>query len=81
MSIIFFAMNLQNFNSSMQVMKERKCKMNKVRKVIVGTLTFLFGIAAIVSGAMLDSKSIIPSIIFLISMTWITLFVYVNNNK
>lgn len=55
--------------------------MNKVRKVIVGTLTFLFGIAAIVSGAMLDSKSIIPSIIFLISMTWITLFVYVNNNK
>lgn len=55
--------------------------MNKVRKVIVGTLTFLFGIATIVSGAMLDSKSIIPSIIFLISMTWITLFVYVNNNN
>lgn len=55
--------------------------MKKVRKVIVGTLTFLFGIIAIISGAMLDSKSIIPSIIFLVSMTWITLFVYVNNNN
>lgn len=53
-------------------------KKRKIRKMFVGTLTCLFGITAIVSGAMLDSKSIIPSIVFLVSMTWITLFVYVN---
>ena len=55
-----------------------KMKKRKIRKMFVGIMTFIFGITAIISGAMLDSKSIIPSIVFLVSMTWITLFVYVN---
>ena len=81
MSIIFFAMNLQNFNFSTQVMKERKCKMNKVRKVIVVTLTYFFGLIAIISGAMVDSESIVPLIVFMVSMAWVTLFACANNNK
>lgn len=48
--------------------------MKKVRKVIVGTFTFLFGIAAVVSGAMLDSESLIPTFVFLVSMIWVALF-------
>ena len=56
-----------------------KMKKRKIRKMFVGIMTFIFGITAIISGAMLDSESSIPSFIFLLSMIWIVLFCI--NNK
>ena len=57
-----------------------KMKKRKIRKMFVGIMTFLFGIVAIVSGAMLDSENMIPSFIFLLSMIWIVLFC-INNRE
>lgn len=49
-------------------------KRRKIRKMFVGIMTFIFGITAIVSGVMLDSESLIPTFVFLVSMIWVALF-------
>lgn len=54
-------------------------KKRKIRKMFVGIMTFIFGITAIISGAMLDSESLIPSFVFFMAMIWIALFCI--NNK
>ena len=54
-------------------------KKRKIRKMFVGIMTFIFGIIAILSGSMMDSETLIPSFVFLLSMIWIVLFCI--NNK
>ena len=54
-------------------------KKRKIRKMFVKIMTAICGLVAIISGAMLDSESLIPVFVFLISMIWIALFCI--NNK
>lgn len=53
----------------------------KIKNAILLTITRIAAVVLIVSICCVDSASIIPIVAFLLSMTWLVLFAYANNDN
>ena len=51
----------------------------KIKNFILKSITWVASILFLLSACALDSESMIPSIVLLVSMGWLALFIYANS--